>query len=80
MSLFSAIMKGVARYVNDSVANHNREKAKKIAFKNTGKKIQSAKKSGTFINGSQAYKKELRKQTNSVNRKHKIGENFINDL
>lgn len=80
MKFFSAFMKSIARDVNDSIADHNREKAKDTAFKNAGKQISSAKKSGTYVNGSQIYKKELQKQNALIDRKHKRREKFIDDL
>lgn len=33
MGLFSAVVKGLARSANDTFANHQRKKAKKIAYK-----------------------------------------------
>ncbi|MBQ9728889.1 MAG: hypothetical protein IJV85_04765 [Clostridia bacterium] len=79
MGLFSAVVKGLARSANDTFANHQRKKAKKIAYKNTGKKIEAASKHHKKINGSQTYKQELKKQNKIINTRHQRINNFIGD-
>ena len=80
MSLFSALGKGIARFANDKRAENQRKKAKKIARKKTGKRIKKAKKSHKYINGSKAYRAELRKENRKISKRHKRIDNFISDL
>ena len=80
MSLFSAIGKGLARHANDKHAEHQRKKAKKNAYKKTGKEMDRANKNGKYINGSQTYKNNLNEENRKIKAQHKRNENFINDL
>ena len=80
MDLFSAITKSVFRFANRKSAEHDRQKAKDIAYKNTGKEIKAAKRKGEYVNGSKAYKRNLSKQMDAVEQKHTDIDNFISDL
>ena len=80
MGLFSAFGKGLARFANDKHANYQRKKAKSVAYKKAGKRMGKASKSHKYINGSKAYKQELRKENQRISEQHKRTDNFINDL
>ena len=80
MSLLSAFGKLFARAANDKHADHQRKKAKKVAFKKTGKKMKKANKRNKHIDGSKTFKSELRKEHRRISKQHKRTEDFINDL
>ena len=80
MSFISAIGKGVARAINHGVANNQRKNAKKVAYNNVGERMKKAKKKGTYINGAEAYKRELRKVRTRITRRETAVDNFIGDL
>lgn len=80
MSLLSALGKGVARAINHSVADNRRKKAQKVAYNTVGEKMKKAKKKGTYINGAEAYKRELRKVRTRITRRETAVDNFIGDL
>ena len=80
MGLFSAIGKGVARFVNDKHAENQRKKAKSVAYGKAGIRMKKASKRHTYLNGSKAYKEELRKENRRISVQHKRTDNFISDL
>ena len=80
MSLFSAIGKSVARYINNKHAESQRENAKTVVFKKVGKNIRKARKSGVFVNGSKLYRDELNKEYARIDAKQMRRDNFISDI
>ena len=80
MKFFSAIGKAVAHLANDIATDHQRKKAKQVAYKNTGKQIQKAKRQKTRINGSLTYKKELAQQTKRIQRRHDFVDDVIDNV
>lgn len=80
MGFISSIGKGVLRSINDKHADNQHEKAKDVAYEKVGKRMRNAKKKGYRIDGSKAYRQELRKEHNRINVNHKRREDMINDL
>lgn len=80
MGLFKAITKGVLRQVNNLITDRDTQKAKSIAFSNTGDKIKKAKKGKYRINASATYQKDLEKQTKLINRRHEERNQFLDDF
>lgn len=80
MSFISAIGKGIARAINHGVANNQRKNAKKVAYNTVGEKMKKAKKKGTYFDGAEAYKRELRNLNKRITRRETAVDNFIGDL
>lgn len=80
MGLFKAVGLAVASRINDSITQRETRKAKQIAYESTGKKLQRAKKRGRFVDGKDAYHRELRKQMVDVNKGHQRRTDFSNNL
>ena len=76
MKILSSLGKAVARLANDISTEHQHKKASQVAYKNTGKQIEKAKRNHTRINGSSTYRKELAKQRKRIDRCH----NFFDDI
>ena len=57
MSLISAGLKLIARTANDMLLNHSTQRAKKIAYQETGKAMRQANRKGYYIDGAKAYRK-----------------------
>lgn len=80
MGIFKAIAKGFARTVNDVATNYRKDNAQQKAYKATGKQIAKAKQTGTYVNCSTLYKKNLAKSTRSIEQSHRNIEKLIDDL
>ncbi len=80
MGLISATVKGITRFVNNTHANHQREKAKQISYNKTGKEIQKARKKGIYINASQIYHNEYNKRNKKISNFQNSVNNFISDI
>lgn len=80
MSILSAIVKSALRYTNSKIAEHDRKKAKRLAYKKTGKEIKAANRQGKYVNGSHLYKQNLSKRTTAINQRQLAFNDFIGDL
>ena len=80
MNLFSAIGKGIARLINDTHAERQRQKAGEVAFNRVGKKMKKARKNHKRINGSKMYRMEYQKELRRIQAQHDRNEQFISDL
>lgn len=80
MSLLFAGIKLFARECNDIKLQHDLNKAKEISYKQTGKVMHSASKKGKYINGTEIYRKNLKKNIRTAKSRHSNRDKFISDL
>lgn len=80
MSVKNAITKSILRKVNESHTRRQLQKSHNLAYKQTGKEIEEAKKNGTFFNGKKRCRDNEKKIKQSILKKSKDRETFINDL
>ncbi len=80
MSLLKAISKAVLRSVNEYAYSLDKKHAKQKAFNSVGLFINNAKKNGHYVNGRNAFNKQLNLQTLKAKRRFLKRNDFINDL
>lgn len=80
MSLISAGLKLIARTANDMLLSHSTQRAKKIAYQETGKAMSQANRKGYYIDGAKAYRKNLNKNVAIAKAKHENRDKFISEL
>lgn len=80
MSLISAGLKLIARTANDMLLNHSTQRAKKIAYQETGKAMRQANRKGYYIDGAKAYRKNYDKNVAIAKAKHENRDKFISEL
>lgn len=80
MGIFKAGSKFIARKVNDSVTNRQRDTVQEKTYRQTGKQLQQASKQGRHVNGRALYEKNLKRNTRAIEQNSKNREKFINDL
>ncbi len=80
MSLPKAALKYVLRRGNDSHTKKELKENRGRAFKQTGQKIDEAKKRGIYINGSRNYNKSRKELDEDTLKKYQDREKFIDDL
>ena len=80
MSLITAGLKLIARTANDMLLNHSTQRAKKIAYQETGKAMRQANRKGYYIDGAKAYRKNYDKNVAIAKAKHENRDKFISEL
>ena len=80
MSLITAGLKLIARTANDILFAQSTQKAKKIAYQETGKAMRRANRKGYYINGTKLYRENLNKNIVKAKTKHNNRDKFISDL
>lgn len=80
MSFFKAVGKSFARGISRQVTRTQVAQAGNKAYKITGQQIQTARKNGTYINGSTAYQRNKQRIVSQAYRNGRDRESFINDL
>lgn len=80
MSLITASLKFIARTANDMLLNSNTQRAKKIAYRETGETMRKANRKGKYINGAELYRENLNKNIAKAKAKHNNRDKFISDL
>lgn len=80
MSLISAGLKLIARTANDMLLNHSTQRAKKIAYQETGKAMRQANRKGYYIDGAKAYRRNYDKNVAIAKAKHENRDKFISEL
>ncbi len=80
MSLLKAFGKTILRSGNELLFNGDKKRAKQKAYDNVGLIINHSRKSGSYVDGTLAYKKELRLQTLKAKQRYINRDKFISDL
>ena len=80
MSLISAGLKLIARTANDMLLNSSTQRAKKIAYQETGKTMRQANRKGYYIDGAKLYRENLNKNVAKAKAKHNNREKFISEM
>lgn len=80
MSLLFAGFKFLVRSCNDSLLHRDLDNAHEKSYKQTGKEIDHARKKGKYINGSEIYRKNLKKNIRTAKSRHSNRDKFISDL
>ena len=80
MGFFKAIGKLAARKTNDVKHNNTLKNAPKKTYKEVGKELKKAEKSGKYVNGSELYSQKLKKNQNKENQRYNNTNKFIDDL
>ena len=80
MSLLFAWLKLFARNCNDFQLQHDLNKAKEKSYEQTGKAMKRARKNGKYINGTEIYQKNLKKNIHTAMSRHSNRDKFISDL
>lgn len=80
MSLLKALGKAVLRSSNEFLFNSDNKRARQKAYDNVGSIINRSRKSGSYVDGALAYKKELRLQTLKAKQRYINRDKFIGDL
>ena len=80
MDILKSIGKIVSRICNHVIASIRSRKAPKYAYAQTGRQIAEAKRYGRFIDGSAAYKKNLRQKKKEISQDRRDWDQFINNL
>ena len=76
MGLFKAAAKSAATGINNAMYNS----AVNRAYKNVGKQLKHAKKTGKFINGKAAYQKEVKRQLQKAEDRKVARQKFIDNI
>lgn len=80
MSFFKAVAKACAKKVSDLVTDNQIANSKQKAYAKTGKDIEDARKRGKYIDGSTAYRNNLRQIRAKAYRNGRDRRAFISDL
>ncbi len=80
MSLISAGLKLIARTANDMLLSHSTQRAKKVAYQETGKAMRQANRKGYYIDGTKLYRENLNKNFAMAKDKHNNREKFISEM
>ena len=80
MNLFKSVVKAAARAINDANSNRKRDNVKSLTYRQTGKQLKQAQKSGQFVNGSTLYRINLEKNKRRIEQSHSNLEKFIDSL
>lgn len=80
MSLITAGLKLIARTANDMLLNHSTQRAKKVAYIETGKAMRQANRKGYYINGAKTYRRNYDKNLTIAKAKYNNRDKFISDL
>lgn len=80
MSLLFAGFKFLVRSCNDSLLHRDLDNAHEKSYKQTGKVMHRASQKGKYINGSEIYRKNLKKNIRTAKSRHSNRDKFISDL
>lgn len=80
MGLFKAAAKSAATGINNAMYNSAVDQASDRAYKNVGKQLKHAKKTGKFINAKAAYQKEVKRQLQKAEDRKVVRQKFIDNI
>ena len=80
MGFFKAIGKLAARITNDVKHNNTLKNTPKKTYKQVGKEMKKAEKTGKYVDGSKLYREKLKENKTSENMRYNNTNKFIDDL